>query len=100
HTRTHEYEAPQTISPDALSRAIVEDVDQQGSVETLSTSGLHEAEVTPTTLQSPPPQPPELRWREQLIQLQEMGVADTLMAVQALEATNGDISLALNILFT
>ncbi|KER20082.1 hypothetical protein T265_11291 [Opisthorchis viverrini] len=41
----------------------------------------------------------ENRWATQLAQLAEMGVTDELAARQALEATNGDIAMAVQLLF-
>ncbi|CAL8100350.1 unnamed protein product [Calicophoron daubneyi] len=42
---------------------------------------------------------PEVRWAGQLAQLAEMGITDKATALQALEATGGDLNLAVQILF-
>lgn len=38
-------------------------------------------------------------WAPQLTQLRELGITDDIVAIQALEATNGDIQAAINIIF-
>lgn len=44
--------------------------------------------------------PPAQRWATQLRQLGEMGITDTEVALQALEATKGNLELAFSILFS
>ena len=38
-------------------------------------------------------------WTRELQQMREMGISDAAVCEQALEATNGDVQLALNIIF-
>ncbi|VDN35748.1 unnamed protein product [Dibothriocephalus latus] len=46
-----------------------------------------------------PPVDPAIRWASQLALFAEMGITDTANVIQVLEATNGDIDLALQLLF-
>ncbi|KAI2811283.1 Ubiquitin-like protein 7 [Blomia tropicalis] len=39
-------------------------------------------------------------WAPQLRQMHELGITDDIVAIQALEATNGDVQAALNIIFS
>lgn len=39
-------------------------------------------------------------WAPQLVQMRELGIDDDIVAIQALEATNGDVQAALNIIFS
>ena len=39
-------------------------------------------------------------WAPQLRQMRELGITDDIVAIQALEATNGDVQAAINIIFS
>lgn len=39
-------------------------------------------------------------WAKQLQQMRDMGITDQIVAIQALEATNGDVQAAVNIIYS
>ena len=39
-------------------------------------------------------------WAPQVRQIRELGISDDIVIIQALEATNGDVQAALNIIFS
>ncbi len=39
-------------------------------------------------------------WSTQLQQMRDLGINDEIVAIQALEATNGDVQAALNLIFS
>ncbi|GAA55494.1 ubiquitin-like 7, partial [Clonorchis sinensis] len=83
------------ITSSALSRALasVPSLTARQNLPTTSSSSAASHTAEPIAVHT------ESRWATQLAQLAEMGVTDELAARQALEATNGDIALAVQLLF-
>ncbi|VDL86918.1 unnamed protein product [Schistocephalus solidus] len=99
---------PARIDPQALHVALQQAAAAQQSTHaprptatTVSDSVLAAPTVTAMETDPPtaPPVDPAIRWASQLAIVAEMGITDTVTVIQALEATNGDVNLALQILF-
>ncbi|KAL7058407.1 hypothetical protein AAHC03_017058 [Spirometra sp. Aus1] len=82
-----------THAPRPLTTSIGTTVPDVSSVPTV------DAATTTAMETDPPPVDPAIRWASQLAIFAEMGITDTTTVIQTLEATNGDVNLALQLLF-
>ncbi|BHF74855.1 Ubiquitin-like protein 7 [Sparganum proliferum] len=85
-----------THAPRPLTTSIGTAVPDVSSVPTVDAATITAMETDPPAA---PPVDPAIRWASQLAIFTEMGITDTATVIQTLEATNGDVNLALQLLF-
>ena len=79
-----------------LRQALQQSQSSSQSSGSPSTSGP----TTPTTSSAPTASSRLRQWATQLQQLRDLGINDDIIALQALEATSGDVQAAINIIFS
>lgn len=86
--------APPSATPSPAAATVVQQQPQQ-----------QQQTGQPAPAPAPVSQPPSsasriIGWAPQLRQMRELGITDDIVAIQALEATNGDVQAAINIIFS
>ncbi|XP_054153133.1 ubiquitin-like protein 7 [Oppia nitens] len=80
------------------SGIITQDMLSQALRQSIQAAPVNESQPSTSTTQSTAQR---LRgWATQLQQMRDLGINDDIVAIQALEATNGDVQAAINIIFS
>lgn len=90
------------ITPSMLQAALMNAVNSTSSSVLPTPASSHQVQTPRPLLPSSPsiPRPPIRDWSSQLSRLRELGITDESYAVQVLEATDGDVEAAVNIILT
>lgn len=70
------------------------------SVSPPAPSPAAQGQAAPAAIQPSSAAQTLIGWAPQLRQMRELGITDDIVAIQALEATNGDVQAAINIIFS
>nr|SVE73145.1 EOG090X0BNZ [Ceriodaphnia reticulata] len=91
------------LTPEMFTQALLQAMNQMGGAANSSTGSSGSRSAAPSSAQPTESRSEDVRLREQfdrfLPQMRELGITDDSLSLRALQATNGDIEAALNLIY-